>query len=198
VIYTNQGPGNVNRVAFSPDGKTVATTGDDGTARIWAPLTGEDLMIFKGHTDRVTGVAFSPDGKYLVTCSFDSSVRLWEVASGKEIRRFAGHRNGSFSAAFSPDGKFILTSSGRDETARLWDVTTGREVRRFTGPITSASFSPDGKYILTGSEDGTARLWLLDLQDAIRGVCATLTRDLTQEERTQFGIADEGSTCSIK
>jgi WD40 repeat protein/class 3 adenylate cyclase len=195
LIYTNQGPGNVNRVAFSPDGKTVATTGDDGTARIWDPLTGKDLMIFKGHTDRVTGVAFSPDGKYLVTCSFDGSVRLWEVSSGKEIRRFAGHRNGSFSAAFSPDGKFVLTSSGRDETARLWDVMTGREVRRFSGPITSAVFSPDGKYILTGSEDSTARLWLTDLQDTIRAVCTTLTRDLTPEERIQFNISDQGPTC---
>jgi WD40 repeat protein len=195
VIYTNQGPGRVNRVAFSPNGKTVASSGDDGTARIWDPLTGEDLMIFKGHTDRVTGVAFSPDGKYLVTCSFDGSVRLWEVSSGKEIRRFAGHRNGSFSAAFSPDGKFVLTGSGRDETARLWDVMTGREVRRFAGPITSVAFSPDGKYILTGSQDGTPRLWLLDLQDTIRGVCATLTRDLTPEERAQFGISEQGPTC---
>jgi WD40 repeat protein len=92
-------------------------------------------------------------------------------------------------------GKFILTSSGRDETARLWDVMTGKEVRRFTGPITSVAFSADGKYILTGSEDGTARLWLLDLQDTIRGVCTTLTRDLTPEERVQFGISDQGPTC---
>jgi WD40 repeat protein/transcriptional regulator with XRE-family HTH domain len=195
VIYTNQGPGRVNRVAFSPDGKTVATSGDDGTARIWDPLTGKDLMIFKGHTDRVTGVAFSPDGKYLVTCSFDGTVRLWRVSSGKEIRRFADHRNGSFSVAFSPDGKFILTSSGRDEIARLWDVMTSREVRRFTGPITNVAFSPDGKYILTASEDGTARLWLLDLQDTIRGVCTSLTRDLTPEERIQYGITHQGPTC---
>ena len=198
VIYTNQGPGNVNRVTFSPDGKTVATTGDDGTARIWDPLSGKDLMIFKGHTDRVTGVAFSPDGKYLVTCSFDGSVRLWEVSSGKEIRRFAGHRNGSFGAAFSPDGNFVLTSSGRDETARLWDVSTGREVRRFSGPITSAVFSPDGKYILTASEDSTARLWLTSLQDTIRAVCTILTRDLTPEERVQFGISDQGPTCPAR
>jgi WD40 repeat protein len=200
VIYNNQGPGHVNRVAFSPDGKTVATTGDDGTARIWDPLTGKDLMIFKGHTDRVTGVAFSPDGKYLVTCSFDGSVRLWEVSSGKEIRRFSGHPNGAFGAAFSPDGKFVLTS-GRDGTARLWDVTTGKEVRRFTGHTNSVqdvAFSPDGKYILTASDDGTARLWLTNLQDTIGGVCATLTRDLTPEERTQFGISNLGSICPVQ
>jgi WD40 repeat protein len=197
VVYTNQGPRRVNRVSFSPDGKTVATGGDDGTARIWDPSTGKDLIIFKGHTDGVTGVAFSPDGKYLVTGSFDGSVRLWDVSSGKEIRRFAGHTNGSFGVAFSSDGKFVL-SSGRDGTARLWDVMTGREVRRFTVQTNSVAFSPDGKYILTASDDGTARLWLLDLKDTIRGVCSTLTRDLTPEERTQFGISDQEPICPIQ
>jgi WD40 repeat protein/transcriptional regulator with XRE-family HTH domain len=197
VIYTNEGPAHVNWVAFSPDGKFVATSGDDGTARIWDQLTGKDLMIFKGHSDRVMGVAFSPDGKYLVTCSLDGSVRLWEVSSGKEIRRFAGHPGGAFGAAFSPDGRFVLTS-GRDGTARLWDITTGREVRRITGHTNSVQdvvFSPDGKYILTASEDGTARLWLTNLQDTIDEVCTTLTRDLTPEERVQFGISDQGPTC---
>jgi len=77
-------------------------------------------------------------------------------------------------------------------------VQTGQEVRRFTGhkdEVHEVAFSPDGKYILTASSDGTARLWLLDLQDTIRGICATLTRDLTSEERVQFGISDEEPTC---
>ncbi len=198
VIYTNQGPGHVNWVAFSPDGKFVATSGDDGTARIWDPLTGNDLMIFKGHSDRVSGVAFSPDGKYLVTCSLDGSVRLWEVSSGKEIRRFAGHPSGAFGAVFSPDGKFVLTTVAVMEPARLWDITTGREVRRLTGhanEVRDVAFSPDGKYILTTSEDGTARLWLTSLQDTIRAVCTILTRDLTSEERIQFDIANQEPTC---
>ena len=197
VIYRNQGPEHVNRVAFSPDGKTVVTSGDDGTARIWNPMTGEEIMVFRGHTDIVAGVAFSLDGKYLVTSSFDSSVRLWEVATGKEVRRFAGHTVAAFGAAFSPDGKYILTS-GRDGTARLWDVQTGQEVRRFTGhtaEVRDVAFSPDGKYILTASFDGTARLWLADLNETIRAVCGLLTRDLTPEERVQFGMADQGPTC---
>jgi WD40 repeat protein/transcriptional regulator with XRE-family HTH domain len=200
LIHREQGTGHVNRIAFSPDGKAVVTSADDGTARIWDPLTGRDLMVFRGHTDQVTGVAFSPDGKYLVTSSYDGSLRLWEVATGKEIRRITGHVGYVFGAAFSPDGKYIL-SGGADGTARLWDVQTGREVRRFTGhkdEVRNVTFSPDGKYILTASSDGTARLWLLDLQDTIRGVCATLTRDLTPEERTQFGISDQEPTCPIR
>ena len=200
LTYTNQGPGHVNRVAFSPDGKTVATSGDDRTARIWDPLNGKELMVFKGHSDSVTGIAFSPDGKYLVTSSFDGSVRLWEVATGKEVLRFAGQPGGAFGAAFSPDGKYVL-SGGADGTARLWEVQTGKEVRRFTGHINrvvNVAFSPDGKYILTASNDLTARLWLTDIHDTILAVCALLTRDLTLEERTQFGISDPGPTCPIQ
>jgi WD40 repeat protein/transcriptional regulator with XRE-family HTH domain len=197
LIYREQGPGHVNRIAFSPDGKTVVTSAEDGTARIWDPLTGRDLMVFRGPTDQVTGVAFSPDGKYLVTSSWDSSVRLWEVATGNEVRRFAGHTGYVYGAAYSPDGKYVL-SSGADGTVRLWDVQTGKEVRRFTGhkdEVRNVTFSPDGKYILTASSDGTARLWLTDMNDTIRMVCALLTRDLTVEERVQFGIPDQGPTC---
>ena len=200
VVYADQGPQPVNWVAVSPDGKLVATSGDDGTARIWDQFTGEELMIFEGYSDRVMGVAFSPDGKYLLTCSLDGSARLWDVASGKEIRHFAGHPGGAFGAAFSPDGNYVLTS-GRDGTARLWDMKTGNEVRRFTGhtnEVRDVTFSPDGTYILTASEDSTARLWLTSLEDTVRAVCATLTRDLTPEERAQFGISDQGPTCPIQ
>ena len=199
LTYTNQKAGHVNRIAFSPDGKTVATSGDDGTARIWDPQTGKDVMIFK-QEDGVTGIAFSPDGKYIVTCSFDGSVHLWEVATGKEIRKFAGHPGGAFGAAFSPDGKYILTS-GMDATARLWDVQRGEEIRRFTGhanEVRDVAFSPDGKYVLTASNDGTARLWLTDLQEMISAVCSLMTRDLTSEERAQFGISDQGPTCPVQ
>ena len=196
LIYTNQGPEHVNRITFSPDGKTVATSGNDGTARIWDPLSGKDLAIFK-QEDAVTGIAFSRDGKYLVTGSYDGNVRLWEIASGKLIRLFTGHQGWVFSTYFSPDGKYVL-SSGVDATARLWDVQTGQEVRRFTGhtnEIRNVTFSPDGRYILTASNDGTVRLWFTDIKDTIHALCAVLTRDLTSEERVQFGISDQDPTC---
>jgi len=196
-IYTNQNSGQLIRTAFSPDGKTVATTGEDRTTRIWDPITGKELMVFRGHTDIVTGVAFSPDGKLLLTSSWDGTSRLWDVTSGKELRVFIGHTGTVFGAAFSPDGKYILTS-GADQTARLWDIQTGQELRRFAGhtdEIRFATFSPNGKYILTASQDGTARLWLADLQDTIHAICAALTRDFESEERTKFGIVGSGPTC---
>jgi WD40 repeat protein len=91
----------------------------------------------------------------------------------------------------------VLTG-GFDGTARLWDVQTGEEVRRFAGhtnEVRNVAFSPDGRYILTASADRTARRWLVDLQDTIREVCALLTRDLTPEERAQFGITGDEPTC---
>jgi WD40 repeat protein len=160
-------------------------------------------MVFKqSFTDRegVTGIGFSPDGKCLVTGSYEGEVRVWEIASGKPIRLLTGHRGWVFSTFFSPDGAYVV-SSGQDATARLWDVQTGQEVRRFTGhsnEIRNVTFSPDGKYILTASNDGTARLWLTNLDDTIRAVCALLTRDLTQEERVQFDITDQGLTCPVQ
>lgn len=196
-IYPAQNSARLGRLTFSPDGKTVAAGANDGTIHIWDPFSGKGLRIIKGHTDEVYGVAFSPDGELLVTCGHDETVRLWDVASGREVRRFIGHTGPTYGAAFSPDGKYILTSS-EDETARLWDVKTGEEIRRFTGhtnQVNNVAFSPDGRYILTASFDHTARLWLADLDESIQAVCAVLTRDLTSDERTQFGISDQGSTC---
>jgi len=74
-------------------------------------------------------------------------------------------------------------------------------VRRFrghAGEVRDVVFSPDGKYILTASNDGTARLWLTDYHDAIRAVCAVLTRDLTPDERVQFDISEQEPTCRAK
>jgi WD40 repeat protein len=89
-------------------------------------------------------------------------------------------------------------TGGADHTARLWDVQTGAEVRRFSGhsnTVRDVVFSPDGQYILTASHDNTARLWHTDYHDTITSVCGLLSRDLTPDERAEYGIIDQQPTC---
>ncbi len=110
--------GQVYRVAFSPDGKTVVTASYDKTARLWDVSSGQELHKLP-HGDSVISVAFSPDGKTVATASYDKTARLWDVSSGQELHKLP-HDGVVESVAFSPDGKTVATASS-DKTARLWD-----------------------------------------------------------------------------
>ncbi|MCP4701500.1 MAG: AAA family ATPase [Gammaproteobacteria bacterium] len=153
--------GAILAVAFSPDGKTLATGSTDKNARLWDTASGYELRALKGHTDYILSVAFSPDGKTLATGSEDNSARLWNMSDGRELHILKGHTSKVWSVAFSPYGKTLATGS-KDTSARLWDTSSGRELHTFKGhthSVNSVAFSPDGKTLATGSSDNTARLW---------------------------------------
>jgi len=153
--------GGVQSVAFSSDGKRLATSGIDQPAKLWDLHTGQQLTTFTGHSDRVVSARFSPDGQRLVTASSDKTAKLWDVVSGQEIITLKGHTEIVYAAVFSPDGSNLATGS-YDHTAKLWDAATGREIVTLKGhlkPILSVAFSPDGKTLATGSADGTVKLW---------------------------------------
>jgi dipeptidyl aminopeptidase/acylaminoacyl peptidase len=153
--------GAVWSVAFSPDGRTLATGSWDTTARLWDVETGKETAALRGHEGWVASVAFSPDGRTLATGSSDSTARLWDVETGKEIAVLRGHEGWVASVAFSADGRTLATGS-LDSTARLWDVETGKEIaalRGHQGEVSSVAFSSDGRTLATGSDDTTARLW---------------------------------------
>ncbi|GGN47191.1 nSTAND1 domain-containing NTPase [Streptomyces fuscichromogenes] len=151
----------VYSVAFSPDGRTLATGSTDGTARLWDVATGKPRTTLRGHRGEVWSVAFSPDGRTLATGGTDDTARLWDVATGKNSAVLKGHTDQVNSVAFSPDGRTLATGSA-DNTARLWDVPTGKPRGRLIGHsdwVYSVAFSPDGRTLATGSADNTARLW---------------------------------------
>jgi WD40 repeat protein/predicted Ser/Thr protein kinase len=166
-------PGDIWAYAFSPDGKLVASGGEDGTARIWDAATGSLLATCQGHASKVVSVSFSPDGTRLVSSSSDGTVRQWDVATGREVEpHYDRHSGDVATAAYSPDGDWVA-SAGTDRTVRVWQATGRQDVavlHGHTGAVTRVAFAPGGRRLASISRptrlvqraDGTVRVWEVD------------------------------------
>jgi WD40 repeat protein len=161
----------VNSVAFSPDGKIIASGGADKTIKLWDVTTGQVIKtLFTGHNNGFYSVVFSPDGKTIASGGADKTIKLWDVTTGQVIKTLTKPNNGFYSVVFSPDGKTIA-SGGADKTIKLWDVTTGQVIKTFSGhedTVYSIAFSPDGKTIASGSVDQTVKLWDVTTGKAVK------------------------------
>jgi WD40 repeat protein len=153
--------------AFSRDGRYVATSSDDQTARVWSVQSGKQVSLLKGHDDWVESVDFNPDGRLLLSSSLDGTARIWNWRTRKTVATL--HEPGDEileRASFSPDGRYVLTTSGspHDYTARVWDwrrsaTKAVRVLKGHTGAVNGGSWSRDGRYVVTASSDRTARVW---------------------------------------
>ncbi|MGH4025252.1 MAG: CHAT domain-containing protein, partial [Pseudonocardiaceae bacterium] len=160
-------------VAFSRDGRWLATASHDETARIWDVDTGLERLCVqhKGLRSNVRGrpvnvrgravkaTAFSPGGRWLATAGDDYTARIWDVGSGQQAAKFS-HDNVVVGVAFAPDGLRLATACD-DCTARIWDVGSGKEVRALahTSQVYGVAFNPDGSRLATVSGDHTAQIW---------------------------------------
>jgi dipeptidyl aminopeptidase/acylaminoacyl peptidase len=112
----------VATVAYSPDGKWIASGAADGTARLWDASTAAAFGAERrAHGEPVTSVSFSPDGRRLVTASMDRTIKLWDPFESEEVATLSGHGTGVLAAAFSPDGRRIATACANG-AVEIWDT----------------------------------------------------------------------------
>jgi WD40 repeat protein len=164
VVQTFKGHGElVYSVAFSPDGKLLATGSFDRTLKLWDMGTGKEIRTMQGpsaHQNIVMQVAFSPNGRLLASCSTDNTLKLWDVPLAGPLFRTAGPAPIN-DVKLSPDGTQLATADG-DERVRLWNAVTGKETAALAGhkgAVKCVAYSANGQWLASGGEDRSVRLW---------------------------------------
>src|SRR5713101_7590702 len=151
----------VSSVAWSPDGKHIASGSADGIVKVWDATSVHILLTYKGHKDVVNSVAWSPDGKHIASASADGTVQVWDATSGHILLTYKGHTAAVSSVAWSPDGK-RLASASSDQTVQVWDATSGHTLLTYKGHtvvVNSVAWSPDGERLASASSDTTVQVW---------------------------------------
>ncbi|MEH1923996.1 serine/threonine-protein kinase [Nostoc sp.] len=177
-------------VAISPDGKTIASSGDNSTIKLWNLATGKQISSLNGHFQQVNVVVISPDGKILVSASDDNTIKIWNLTTRKQIRTLMGHSDSVHALAISADSETLVTGSD-DNTIKIWDLATGEQIRTLAGHtfwVRSVAISPDSVILASGSFDKTIKIWNLTKGYPIR------TLEENFQTVTSVAISPDGKT----
>ena len=175
----------VRALAFSPDGKTLASGSYDTTVKLWRVADGTLLSTLTGHTSGVECLTFSPEADMLVSGAYDSTARVWDVASQSLLRVLDAHKYTVLSVAFNPEGTILATGSA-DNTARLWRVDgwVSLDAGTSLGTVDTVPLHPDGQRLTVNADasNGELRIEILDPSgDPISGYglqdCDPITQD---------------------
>lgn len=166
----------VTAAAWSPDGRYLASSSIDETARIWNASTGRSILVLSGHTHWVQAVAWSPDGRQLATCGLDGTVRVWKAGTGQLVQTIA---DGPYidSVTWSPDGRHLAAVVAR-ASLRIWKADTGELVRTLegdSGHLAMLAWSTDGRYLAAG-DDRVIQIWEADTGARVRALTGHASR----------------------
>jgi WD40 repeat protein len=192
---------NVEGIAFSPNGRFLATASYDTTARIWDVASARTVHVLRGHHDAIIGIAYSPDGTRIATGSTDGTAKVWDADSGKIIRTIDPQHGQIVGVDFSPDGTELSIAMALEQTVRLFDLETGAPIdvlRGAPGQSDWGVFSPDGRRIAKSSESGeVAQIFSvpprLHCQALIDAANAAVPRQLSDAQRADEFLGPRSS-----
>jgi len=186
-VWQAAAPGaQANGVTFTPDGTRLLTGDNDGLLRLWTVGTG-GLAAELDHGSLVNDVLVGPDGSWAIAMGVDNA-SMWDLATSKLIRPIEGIWS---AGALSPDGSLLAGGAGPAVSIR--DVATGRELQLLRGhgaAVTAIRIHPDGRHVVSASDDGTVRVWTLDIDELLDIAGVRVTRSMTDEECVQYLHAD--------
>ncbi|MDF5708990.1 MAG: serine/threonine protein kinase [Nostoc sp. S4] len=177
-------------VAITPDGKTIASSGDDRKIKLWNLVTGKQISSLNTYSRQVNIVVISPDGKTLVSGGDDSTIKVWNLATGRQIRTLTGHSDSVHALAIAADSQTLISGSD-DNTIKIWDLVTGEQIKTLVGHtfwVRSVAISPDSVILISGSFDKTIKIWNLTKGYSIR------TLEGNSQTVTAVAISPDGKT----